>query len=99
MEWIANVVNARACTSVNRKQPSSDLSDGLERIFRWSSRGVHELVAAQSAEEGQRAPVTVRREAPHPGALRPPSAQRGHAGLDPCLVDEDQAAGIEAGLP
>jgi hypothetical protein len=35
----------------------------------------------------------------HPFALRPPSAQRGHAGLDPGLIDEDQALRIEARLP
>ena len=58
-----------------------------------------ELVAAQRAEEGQRAPVAVRREAAQPLALRPPSAQRSHVGLDPGLVDEDQALRIEAGLP
>ena len=58
-----------------------------------------EFVAAQGAEEGQRPPVTLRREAAHPITLRPPSAQRGHAGLDPGLVDEHQAPGIEASLP
>ena len=58
-----------------------------------------EAVAAQRAEKGQRPPVTVRRKARHPFALRPPSSQRDHAGLDPGLVDEDQAPGIEAGLP
>ena len=58
-----------------------------------------EPVAAQRAEEGQRAPVAVRRKAAQALALRPPAAQRGHVGLDPGLVDEDQAPGIEAGLP
>jgi hypothetical protein len=58
-----------------------------------------ELVAAQGAEEGKRTPVAMRREAPQAGALRSPSAQRSHAGFDPGFIDEDQAVGIEAGLP
>ena len=58
-----------------------------------------EPVAAQGAEEGQRPPVAVRREAPQAITLRPPSAQRGHVGLDPGLVDEDQTPRIEIGLP
>jgi hypothetical protein len=32
-------------------------------------------------------------------ALRPPSAQRRHVGLDPGLVDEDQPLRVEPGLP
>lgn len=59
----------------------------------------HELVAAERAEEGQRAPVAVRGEAAQAFALRSPSAQRGHVGLDPGLVDEDQPPRIEPGLP
>jgi hypothetical protein len=58
-----------------------------------------EAVAAQGAKECQRPPVAVWREAPHPLALWPPSAQWGHVGLDPGLVDKDQAPGIELGLP
>lgn len=38
-------------------------------------------------------------KAPHPLALQSPSAQWGDAHLDPGLVDEDQTAGIEPGLP
>ncbi len=58
-----------------------------------------EAVAAQGAKEGQRPPVAVWREAPHPLAFWPPSAQWSHVGLDPGLVDKDQASGIEFGLP
>jgi hypothetical protein len=57
------------------------------------------LVAAQGTEESQRAPVTLRRETAQASPFRSPSAQRGHAGFDPRLVDENQAAGVEAGLP
>jgi len=60
------------------------------------------LVAAQSAKEGQRSPVTVRRKSPYPIALRSPSPKRRHVGLDPGLVDEDQPFGIKMilqGLP
>ena len=58
-----------------------------------------EAVAAQGAKESQRPPVAVWREAPHPLAFWPPSAQWGHVGLDPGLVDKDQASRIELGLP
>ena len=58
-----------------------------------------EAIAAQGAEESQRPPVAVWREAPHPLAFWPPSAQGGHVGLDPGLVDKDQASRIELGLP
>ena len=58
-----------------------------------------EPVAAQRAEEGQRAPVAVRGEAAQALALRPPAAQRRHVGLDPGLGDEDQPLRVEAGLP
>ena len=55
-----------------------------------------EPVAAQSAEEGQRAPVSVRSIPSQAFALRSPAAQRSHVGLDPGLVDKDQLCGIEA---
>ena len=58
-----------------------------------------ELITAQCAEEGQCAPVTVRCEGPQALALWSPPAQRRHIGLDPGLVDKDQPARIEAGLP
>jgi hypothetical protein len=58
-----------------------------------------EAVAAQGAKESQRPPVAVWGEAPHPLAFRPPSAQWGHVGLDPGLIDKDQASRIELGLP
>ncbi len=58
-----------------------------------------ELVVAQRAEEGQRAPMTMRGVAAQALALRPPASQRGHIGLDPSLVDKDQPARIEAPLP
>jgi hypothetical protein len=58
-----------------------------------------ETVAAQGAKERQCPPVAVWREAAHPLAFWPPSAQWGHVGLDPGLIDKDQASGIELGLP
>ncbi len=58
-----------------------------------------EAVAAQGAKECQRPPMAMWREAPHPLAFWPPSAQWGHVGLNPGLVDKDQASGIEVGLP
>jgi hypothetical protein len=43
--------------------------------------------------------MTVWREAPHSLAFWPPSAQGGHVGLNPGLVDKNQVSGIEVGLP
>ena len=58
-----------------------------------------EAVTAQGAKECQRPPMTMWREAAHALAFWPPSAQWGHVGLDPGLVDKDQVSGIEVGLP
>ena len=69
----------------------------VDRSVEDARRG--EPVAAQGAEEGQRPPVAAGREAAQAIALRPPSAQRRHVGLDPGLVDEDQTPRIEIGLP
>lgn len=56
-------------------------------------------IAAQRAQEGQRAPVAVRSQATQPLALGAPTAQRSHVGLDPGLIDEDQAPRIKTRLP
>ena len=61
--------------------------------------GCRELVMAERAEEREGAPVTVRREAAQAGAFGPPAPQRGHVGLDPGLIDEDEPARVEPGLP
>ncbi len=61
----------------------------------WSSQAI----APQGGKEGQGPPSTVRCVSPQSLALRPPSAQRSHIGLDPGLVDEHETAGIEAILP
>jgi len=58
-----------------------------------------EPIPAQRAEEGQCAPMAVRRQAAQPLALRPPASQWSHVGLNPGLVDEDKALRVEAGLP
>jgi len=53
----------------------------------------------QGSQEGQRAPMSVRSKAAQALAFRSPPPQRRHVGLDPGLIDEDQLAGIETGLP
>jgi hypothetical protein len=58
-----------------------------------------EPIPAQRAKEGQRAPVAMRSQTAQPLALRSPTSQRSHVGLDPGLIDEDQALRIEASLP
>lgn len=67
----------------------------------WSveDAGCREPIPAQRAQEGQRAPMAVRSQAAQPLALRSPTAQRSHVGLDPGLIDEDQALRIETSLP
>lgn len=61
--------------------------------------GRRELVMAERAEECEGAPVTVRREAAQASPFGAPAPQRGHVGLDPGLIDEDEPARIEPGLP
>ena len=58
-----------------------------------------EFVAAQRAQEGQGSPMAVRSEATQALSPWPPAAKRGHVGLDPRLVDEDQTRRIETTLP
>jgi hypothetical protein len=60
--------------------------------------GCGEAIATQRTDEGQGALVAVRSKAAQPLALHAPSAQRRHVGLDPGLVDEDHASGIEIAL-
>ena len=69
----------------------------VDRAVEDARRG--EPVAAQRAEEGQRPPAAVWREASQAFAFRPPAAHWGHVGLDPGLIDEDQPPRIETGLP
>ena len=72
-------------------------ASAVDRSVEDTRRG--EPVAAQRAEEGQGAPMTMRGEAAQPLALWPPSPQRRHIGLDPGLVDEDQPPRVEPRLP
>ena len=58
-----------------------------------------EAVEPQGTQEGQRTPMPVGRKGTQAFALRPPASERGHVGLDPGLIDEDQLVGIEARLP
>lgn len=69
----------------------------IDRSVEDAGRG--EPVGPQCAEEGQRAPVTMRGKAAHALALRSPASQRGHIGFDPRFVDKDQSTRIKATLP
>ncbi|MGY3695566.1 hypothetical protein ACVIGA_005646 [Bradyrhizobium sp. USDA 3240] len=60
--------------------------------------GCRELVMAERAEECEGTPVTVRGEAAQACALGALAPQRGHVGLDPSLIDEDEPARIKSGL-
>lgn len=61
--------------------------------------GRGEPVVAQRGDEGHGAPVAMRREADETLAFRTPAPGRRHVGLDPGLVDEHQALGVEPDLP
>jgi hypothetical protein len=69
----------------------------IDRAVEDAGRG--EPVTAQGCQKGQGAPVTVWRETAQSLAFRPPAPQRHHVGLDPGLVNEHQAVGIEPALP
>jgi len=49
----------------------------------------------QGGQERQRLPAAVGREALEALTFRPPAADRRHVGLDPRLIDENEARGIE----
>lgn len=55
-------------------------------------------VVAQCRDEGHGAPVSMWCATDQTFALRSPAAQRGHVRLGPCLVDEDQTAGVDPPL-
>ena len=52
-----------------------------------------DTVMAQGREEGRRAPLAVGRGSDQALPARRPTPQRGHVGLGPGLIDEDQALG------
>jgi len=54
-----------------------------------------ERIGSESGKEGERAPAAVGREALQPLAFDAPAADRGHVGLDPGLIDKDEALWIE----
>ena len=70
----------------------------IPRVWAYTpikDEGGDDPVMAQTGEEGQGLPVTVRdlgQESLSPWA---PSAQTRHVGLNPGFVDEDQARGIK----
>ncbi len=55
-------------------------------------------IMPQRCDEGHRLPVAIRCVGYKPLAALAPATQRRHVGLDPGLVDEDQACWINAGL-
>lgn len=61
--------------------------------------GRDQPVLSQRADERHRAPVAIGRKAAQAFALTAPAAQGRHVGLDPCLVDEDEAARVKTLLP
>ena len=54
-----------------------------------------ERIGSERGQEGERAPAAVGREALQPLAFDAPAADRGHVGLDPGLVDENEAFRVE----
>src|SRR5689334_11016903 len=60
-------------------------------------RGI-DAVGPQGGDEGERLPMPVRQAGLETLSARSPAAQRRHVGLDPCLVDEDEPAGLNPAL-
>jgi len=54
-----------------------------------------ERIGSEGGKKGERAPAAVGREALQPLSLDAPAAHRGHVGLDPGLIDEDEALRVE----
>lgn len=52
-------------------------------------------IMAQTCDEGQRLPMAVRHLGREPLPSRRPASEGRHVGLDPCLVDEDEAPGVD----
>jgi len=69
----------------------------VDRAVEDAGRG--QAVAAQGPEEGHGAPVAMWGMAMQALAAWTPTPHRGHIGLDPGLVDEDQVLRVEPGLP
>lgn len=61
--------------------------------------GCCQPVASKCCQEGHGAPVPMRREVHQAFSLSPPATQRRHIGLDPSLINEDEAFGIKPALP
>ena len=57
--------------------------------------GLCQRIDPESRKEREGAPASIGREAEQALALLAPAADRRHVGLDPGLVDEDEAGGIE----
>lgn len=70
---------------------------GVDRTI--EDAGCSELVMAERVEKCEGAPVTVRGEAAQACAFGAPAPQRGHVGLDPSLIDEDEPVRIRSSLP
>ena len=69
---------------------------GVDRLIEHERR--IDPVVAQRSDEGHRLPVTIGHLGVEPLADRCPASQRGHVGLGPGLIDEDEASGIRPGL-
>ena len=67
--------------------------DPVDRTVDDARRG--QRIGSESRKEGERAPAAVGSEALQSLAFDAPAADRGHVGLDPGLVDEDEAFRIE----
>ena len=60
--------------------------------------GCIDAVVPQGGDEGQCFPVAVRHACIKTSPAQAPAAQRRHVGLDPGLIDEDQALGVNLAL-
>ena len=73
-----------------------DKGEAVHRSFHYKRR--HHPVMAQSSDEGDRLPMSVRRIADQPLATRAAAAQSHHVGRGGSLVDKDQPRRIKKAL-
>ena len=72
-------------------------ADAVDRAV--EDAGCYQAITAKRRQKGHGAPMAVRCVGKKALALWSPSPDGGHVGLDPGLVDEHQALGIEPVLP
>ena len=72
--------------------------EGFAVDWTIEDEGRFDVIVPQGGEERQGLPVAMRDVGMNAASARPPAPERRHVGLDPRLVDEQQAPAVDAGL-